>query len=244
MDWFQRYGIPGAYLLAMTFAWLYVGHSCWPVNLDADKLIAVGAFLFLPLGYLVSISTQLYYLLRPQGGLHRAAANRINVTVPGETNNIQAREPDLEAISCLTAALGQKLPLDSERHIQEWIRKRMDVIVMNRGLEVGTFVAGFVGLLLLLLGVVSFQPNWCLIGSLFILSVIMVAIARWVRRTIEEQITVVISGVFLARAESQNSFVLGAWRPDLIDRYPQLPTKFFRFFSNVRRRFFRRSEQT
>ena len=70
MDWFKRYGIPGAYFLAILLAWLYAMYTCWPFDLGLEDLAKVMAFMFLPVGYLLSILGQLRYHWAPKGGLH------------------------------------------------------------------------------------------------------------------------------------------------------------------------------
>jgi len=67
MDWFKRYGIPGAYSMGLTLAWLVVLYPC-RIDLRDEKTfkIMAGVFTggFLPFGYMMYLVGQLYYLIR------------------------------------------------------------------------------------------------------------------------------------------------------------------------------------
>ena len=68
MNWFQRYGIPGAYFVALTAAWLFVLSPQTRAVVDGDHtaaLVGLAVLVFLPIGYVISVLGQVIYLRLP-----------------------------------------------------------------------------------------------------------------------------------------------------------------------------------
>ena len=196
MDWFKRYGIPGVYFISLTFAWIHAFYRCWLLQeLEPEALIQLGLFLFLPVGYIISILGQLRYLGSGKGGLGIRAAERICIS---EALNCRKREPNLEALACLNAAFSDNNDFKAHKFIQEWIRKRMDVVVINRSILIATVLSPCVALAvgLVFRGMPFQQLFWWLIILLVVVSAVISFIMWASNKTLEEQITIVISGAW------------------------------------------------
>lgn len=206
MDWFKRYGIPGAYFLALLVAWLYAFFTGCPLRAEPKELVQLGLFLFLPVGYIISVLGQLCYLKAKGGGLHTEAARRTEVVFVKKVCKNLCSESELEAYSTLNAAINnsdngknKNISLNSQIFIQEWIRKRMDVVTINRTIEIATVLAFYAAVIVgLLSGGFNVQVSVQHIVLLVIVSAIILLIMRRGRRTLEEQIAIVISGAWIA----------------------------------------------
>lgn len=201
MDWFKRHGIPGAYFIIFTVLWTHAFYRCW--QLKPGVLIQLGLFLFLPIGYVISVLSQLRYLGSKKGGLHTKAADRICISDQIGSN----KEPDWEALSLLNAALldittytqdnKNRGKLEAHKFIQEWIRKRVDVLAINNSIQIATILSFIVAIVVgLTFGGLPWQPFWQLIILLFVVSAIIFTIMWASKKTLEEQITIVISGTW------------------------------------------------
>lgn len=72
MDWFKRYGIPGAYFYGLTLAWLYVLYPC-VISDNTNVFFALATITFLPIGYLITnFQYSLYLKCRCKGLLRKA----------------------------------------------------------------------------------------------------------------------------------------------------------------------------
>ncbi len=138
MNWFQRYGIPGAYFVGLMVSWVY--SSC-PHLLENQAfpspqwLLALAAIAFLPIGYVISILAQLLYLNLPCLGVHRRAAKKAKV-FPGFNY-----EPSLEAQTLLLSALTEGITVSTHQYIRNWIARRMDVSAISLSLITANFIA-------------------------------------------------------------------------------------------------------
>ena len=216
MDWFKRYGIPGTYFLALVLAWTFACYNSGPLGFEMEDFLKFSVFTFLPVGYLLSIVGQLCYFWSPRGGLHGRAARRLQTSVFGYSQTNLPNEPYLEALSCLNAAFSELIVhastnaptetdtgsegdapgnnyLDAHKFIQEWIRKRMDVIAINRTILIATLLALLTPVAIKVICGLPFQPSCPLIGSLLLLSIAIIGIALGSMRTLEEQVVVVIA---------------------------------------------------
>ena len=80
MGWFQRYGIPGTYVLVLTIAWAFALYPELALSSEVLKVLLGGiAVALLPTGYLISITLQLVYL-RGEGLHTKALADLTNET--------------------------------------------------------------------------------------------------------------------------------------------------------------------
>ncbi len=90
MDWFKRYGIPGACSMGLTFVWLLVLYPC-RIDLQDEKTLKImgGIFAggFLPFGYLICMIGHGWYFLccscsskcgRHARARHIVEADRVN----------------------------------------------------------------------------------------------------------------------------------------------------------------------
>lgn len=79
MNWFQRYGIPGAYFIGLSMAWAHAFYSCMFQRIfnkvDGTELILLAAIIFIPIGYVISVFQQWIYLKCKCLGMHRAGIN-------------------------------------------------------------------------------------------------------------------------------------------------------------------------
>jgi len=229
MDWFKRYGIPGAYSMGLTLVWLVILYPC-RIDLSEENTLKIvgGIFVggFLPFGYLMFIVGQGWYFLwccSNKFGRHARARliaetsnskidpvdisdwatwaeegiNNAKMLIPPLINS--QRETVLSACSTLEAVSGEgKLDLGQEKFMQEWIRKRTDIVVINQAIMAGTIVCTFVVLCLGFLPDWSIQPLYLirlLIPVLFLLLIIIWYVSAIFRINID----IVIAGVFNLR---------------------------------------------
>jgi len=191
MDWFRRYGIPGAYCMGLTLVWLMILYPC-RVNLsDKDTATIIGVIFtvgFLPFGYLMCLTGQWLYILsclilsRYGGhsiGIHIAEEDFQNNSIPVRIDKwaewaeggisragrrlrliyrFYGREIVLEACSVLQTVSRKDFDLKGDEHVQEWIRKRHDIVVMNQAIMAGTIVCTIGAACLNLLPDWSLQP--------------------------------------------------------------------------------------
>lgn len=142
MNWFQRYGIPGAYFIGLTIAWVYTIYGKIPTldcKVHGEILIGVMAIIFIPIGYIISITQQMLYLACPFLGIHSSAMNRKN------RNKIYKKckccvEPKLEALSLIKTVQSENSMVAAD-HVRNWINKRMDIVAINSSLIVATIVS-------------------------------------------------------------------------------------------------------
>ena len=240
MDWFQRYGIPGAYSMGLTLVWLSI---LYPGRIDLGNentfKIVGGIFAggFLPFGYLMCMVGNAYYFFRccfsQRYGRHARArfiadANR-NRNEPIDINRwdnwVIKGIPDTQnpIIRCLLRCLlrwrmhwkeimlgpcsvlaavsnGNKWDLEKDKYIQEWIRKRTDVVVMNQAIMAGTIVCTIGAFYLQMLPNWSMQPYEDQYWKWFLAAVVFLYLIIWYVTIIARiKIDIVIAGVFNLR---------------------------------------------
>lgn len=61
MNWFERYYISGAYFVSLTLVWFYALIPTHPIWNRLEGITAFGAFIALPVGYILAASTQYFY---------------------------------------------------------------------------------------------------------------------------------------------------------------------------------------
>jgi len=184
MNWFQRYGIPGAYFWGLSVLWMFVLFPCEisNINIETTKIIAgVAGATFLPIGYLISILQQIIYLWsqKPWLGMTGRAIRESALF-----ENTNEREYLLEAEACLfvmskkhnvTAAnkpVEHKPDVESQKFFQDWIRNRNNVMAINLSIIITT---------ILVIVIVFLVPKYCLkwqlqIETRWIIFVIVVSI--------------------------------------------------------------------
>ncbi len=233
MDWFKRYGIPGAYSMGLTLVWLVILYPC-RIDLSEEKTLKVvgGIFAggFLPFGYLMCMVGDAYYFARccfsQRYGRHARArhiadANHsenkpVNISdwatwakegvqsakiwIPSWLINSQ-KETVLSACSILEAvSRGNEWNLDKDKYVQEWIRKRTDVVVMNQAIMAGTIVCTIGAFYLQKLHSWSMQPYEDQYRTWFLAAVVSLYLIIWYVTIIARiKIDIVIAGVFNLR---------------------------------------------
>ena len=139
MNWFQRYGIPGAYFIVLTVAWIYAlsGMELEKIEeLQFNILISLAVITFIPIGYIISILQQVLYYIIPFLGMHRAAKKKSSLNLAGDPKF----EPIVEAYSVLLV-VDKRISLDMHQYFRDWIRRRMDVVAINFSLFIATLLA-------------------------------------------------------------------------------------------------------
>lgn len=254
MDWFKRYGIPGAYSMGLTLVWLIILYP-YRINLSEENTlkIAGGIFAggFLPFGYLMCMVGQGCYFfccsysnrfgrharaesIAKDNGVNAGAnnnpvdieewaawavnriekvkkpwlikqINRINKIKKNLSYKPDEKETVLSACSVLEAVSRyDNFDLDKEKFVQEWIRKRTDIVVMNQAIMSGTIVCTIGALCLASLPDWSIQLSpliWLLIPVLFFLFIII-----WYVKIISQiDIDIAIAGVFNLRRRYQRA---------------------------------------
>jgi len=198
MNWFQRYGIPGAYFLVLTIAWViaFSGRTKINTDLDFDVLIALSVITFLPVGYIISIFQQWIYYTKKSLGMHREAT--IRASSPPFFPDVEA---NIEAYSLKLIWDYNQRKLDKHKFFNEWVRRRMDVITINFSLLIATplspLIASFITY-------VYFKWNPQLLQILFILIIsFAIYLAVHSSRTIlREQVIEVLVDIY-KRKKSQ-----------------------------------------
>ena len=192
MNWFERYGIPGAYFVGLMAAWVY---ALYPDILrhqvchNSPWLIGLAAIAFLPIGYIISILGQLLYLNCRCLGVHRAAARRAKVFKGLDY------EPSLEAKSLLLSALRTEIPVNTHLYMRDWISRRADVMSINGSLIIATVLAPIFAICVLLCLRLSFTCTCtvCILTSVSVGVLILLCCSYCVLR---KQVIQVITRVF------------------------------------------------
>jgi len=196
MNWFQRYGIPGAYFVTLSAAWLFAllspqAREILDKDLCPSVLVALAALIFIPVGYIISILAQWVYLKCKCLGVHRAAVRRADVRFP----NHRDCEPWLEAHTLLLTTLLDRIPLHHSSFIRDWVARRTDVMAINGSLIMATFLAPVV----LAIGLCPELSLRCTIGVVIgpiLVSLAVLAVTCLSYLVLREQVIEVITGVY------------------------------------------------
>ena len=193
MNWFARYGIP-----ALTFILLCcrASDSLYPCKMENIDMRALAAFAasFLPVGYIISAFGLWLYLFFNFFGMHRRAAKKCGIISIDGKSLASVTESELEVLGCLHAAKEKKDELDAYKFIQEWIRKRMDVITINHSIQIATILVVILTFPLgLSLWGSDWQPKWWLIGLLVAIFVFIYVVTILADFILVRQITNIIS---------------------------------------------------
>jgi hypothetical protein len=181
MNWFQRYGIPGAYGCGMSLIWFSAFYHCRFTEMLADDrtvatLGAVLAGIFVPVGYFVSLLGQILYHLIPGLGLDTQARRLAGIRFPRWRDRwLEYRQ---EAISVYQVVTTSAFPLDHIKWLLGWMGRRMDMVVINTSIVLATPIA--------LIAILSLGPifgfriqvdrGWCLLGALLSIVVLILTV--------------------------------------------------------------------
>jgi len=142
MNWFQRYGIPGAYFYVLTLAWIAVCYPCKFnfIKENIENLVVLVIITFLPIGYILTIFQMLLYFIIPKLGIHRVAIKKA-----GLDSTKWKPETYFEAITHIHSInyAEKDIKLKKVKFMQDWIRKRMDILTINFTLFIATIVSPF-----------------------------------------------------------------------------------------------------
>ena len=173
MNWFQRYGIPGAAFYGFVILWVGAFHKCAIDQVFCDTEIAkviaaIAAGTFLPIGYLLSVVGQLIYHLLPGIGIdtraRAAKASKIPKSFYNSTLEWQQEMASMqETLFCLMDGKkeGEKgMGAEDIRLVSEWMSKRMGMLVINGVLILAVIAAMFLSLLLKIVLPWQFDGRW------------------------------------------------------------------------------------
>lgn len=185
MNWFERYGIVGIYFVTLSIVWLGI-LSCfnWWTHENAQIIIVIGAGISLPIGYLLSILSQnFYYSIFPKSWqVHRTVREKI-ISLPDYD------EKRLESYLAIVHRLNPKKDeLENIMWLQDFVRKRWDVLAINTSMIFATVFAFFISIAILWMLSISFQIDWRLFLTFSFLSIITILILLWGRRLMFDQI--------------------------------------------------------
>lgn len=134
MDWFKRYGIPGACFWGFLILWIRALYRCRIGNIindDAVMRVVIAGIIgsFLPIGYLVSILGQILYLVIPCIGFDTNSRRRAGVF---KSNSLFECSNEVKSVNLIMRCKNENLyTMDKTKFIQEWIRKRMDIVAIS-----------------------------------------------------------------------------------------------------------------
>jgi len=189
MNWFERYGIVGAYFLIITFVWLVcctsfkvergggsadatisveaaMGNECidlkipTKVAMNGNKaeinpqfIIGIFAVAFLPLGYLLTVTSQMFYYIGFGGRqIHRAIVEMLRKDL--RWRNKIGLKPNMSEESCeaiITAFERLRLwklnknnsrtQLEALKFLASFCTRRFDVIAINNSIILSTLLS-------------------------------------------------------------------------------------------------------
>lgn len=203
MNWFQRYGIPGAYFVGLGLVWAYAFYD--KMSFEQIKIFfAIATITFLPTGYIISVLSQWIYLSIKSCGIHKKALNkakkkfRFNFSyfdLPGNPKD----EAMIEAYSTILVTFkGKELGLNFKEEDWTWIKKRMDILAINLSLIVATILAFLSALVFWSFHYLPRQTrlfNWKMIIPI-VISIFISIVMYCSRKKISKQIIPVITEIY------------------------------------------------
>ena len=150
MNWFERYGIPGFYLV------LLAAVACYIFGPPCDVEIAIKAFgvalaASLPIGYILVVTSQWLYYKVPCLQVHHKAWKAAKKDADKEL--LEDEEWWVEARATVLGRwrISNEDKIEKGKWLQEWFAKRFDVLAINSALILAT-VFGLLALIIM----------WCL----------------------------------------------------------------------------------
>lgn len=202
MGWFARYGIPGTYFLLDSLLWIFLLVPKFrPCVLSiGNELAALFALSAVPCGYILTIINQYLYLRKKDGANRRALETCPGKITPKDEDDEATIEADMICRMYISDE-AQFLPedsVDSTEYVRGWIRRRVDILVINGALRLATklvlIAAAFGGGYLAKKHLVSYSDyNLFALIFLFALTVILLRFLRLSTQALEKQVTKVLS---------------------------------------------------
>jgi len=152
MNWFERYGVVGAYFIIINSVWVFFNNTmltefksfAFSHNGIATLTVGFLGLLILPLGYIFSILGQLAYyrsLLGKQ--VHKECFFKLKEdSRVKEEMNISVADAQSEEIveNKMSAYVRLNLNADRIKHLREFTSKRFDVMSINGSIIVASLV--------------------------------------------------------------------------------------------------------
>lgn len=161
MNWFERYGIVGAYFVMLVSLWVKVLSA--PFKFEPNEYTLIAAILtisFVPLGYIISILSQRIYY-SPQswwrslfGGGTQIHQQIIKSVTEEKKKNLEISgvpdEADCEtSLTSYTRLSLDKDCLESRKYLATFATRRWDVLSINKSIILATWLSPLSCLLLL-----------------------------------------------------------------------------------------------
>lgn len=142
MNWFERYGIVGAYFLTVLSVFLKINQYFAQVDFGKDGAVIIAFFSFsaLPAGYILSIFSQLLYYCGFGGTqIHKETVKYLPEKLKNELNLLDSdNEQKLEAK--ITAKIRLSAEHQQLQYLGVFATKRWDVLAVNSAIRLATVV--------------------------------------------------------------------------------------------------------
>lgn len=201
MKWYNRFFIVASYFFFISLIWILV-FSYFTFNSNKWDFIWKVASLTLPLGYFISVFSQLLYYLGYFGNtIHKETVRKIFSDRGKEFANGLGLDEDDDEATCeskLTAILrlgklkgsdGKNLNLKNLKYLGTFATSRFDVLSVNNSLIVATPIA------MLIISIATFvfkmfEPsiNMCLFAFVFVILVISIVVLIKSNKILNSQI--------------------------------------------------------
>lgn len=136
MNWFERYGIAGIYLMGLTFLYIEVFFPAVVLE-NAAIILGIVVTFFLPLGYILSAFARWFAYLNPakRSQIHSYTLRRLKVDFPwiAESFNFE-KFTELEAEVWLAMRFTDKVGDEmgkQRKTMMEWSRERLDILTLD-----------------------------------------------------------------------------------------------------------------
>ncbi len=139
MNWFERYGIAGIYLMALAFLYIEVYFPAVVLK-NAAIILGIVVTFFLPLGYILSAFALWFSYLNPvkRSQIHSLTLKRLLVDVPqiAESFSIEKfTELEAEIWLAMRFAEGAGDGMDEQRKtMMEWSREKLDILTLDQSM--------------------------------------------------------------------------------------------------------------
>lgn len=225
MNWFQRYGIPGAYFVALSAAWVFALSPQARAILAVDNnhtgaLAGLAVLIFLPIGYVISIFGQVVYLswrccfprwrwLRRLrgclGGVHGRAADKAKVKFLGFCSDKPCNKPldklteDEAIIEARTHLMTFSAALREKNSVSthQFMRDWISRRMDVVAIDFSVILATLIApVVALVLSASCQQPDGDAVWIVLTFSVIVMAVMVCSMRVLKRQVVEVIAGIY------------------------------------------------
>ncbi|MGA2624597.1 MAG: hypothetical protein ABSF91_12130 [Bacteroidota bacterium] len=176
MNWFERYGIAGIYLMGLTFLYIEVYFPAVVLE-NAAVILGVVVTFFLPLGYILSAFARWFAYLNParRSQIHSSTLRRLKLDFPqiAESFNLE-KFTELEAEMWLAMRFTDKVggEMDKQRKtMMEWSRGKLDLLTLDLSMMMSSLFFLFEAVLTFVLYVRrshGFNLKLCILATLVV----------------------------------------------------------------------------